>query len=289
MIYAVGGENSEGVTGLLERFDPLTNQWESLEGKPTPVTDVGAAQIGGRIYVPGGRLANGQVTNVLEIYDPALDQWFDGHTLPLPRSEYSLVAFEGHLYLFGGWNGITYVASVFEYDPDQDEWLERTPMPTPRGRSGATIAGGRIFVLGGTNGNQALAANEAYAPPQDLPGSKPWKIFTPMPEGRFDMGVASIVDTIQIIGGEGADQLRSSLRFSQMLDEWQTYELQLSAPWSRMGMVVVGTDLHVLGGTRSRGGLQSAPGVPGPLYNINSGHRGIDDLLGKGSVIWLML
>jgi hypothetical protein len=248
MIYAVGGETVEGVTGVVERFDPPTNVWEALTEKPTPVTDVSAASIGGRIYVPGGRLENGQVTNILEIYDPSTDRWTAGQNVPLPRSEYALVAFEGRLFLIGGWNGTTYVASVFEYDLDQDVWLERTPMPTARGRAGAAIAGGRIFVLGGTNGTQALDANEAYTPSQDEQGGQPWESFLPMPEGRFDMGVASIVETIQIIGGEGEDQLRSSLRFSPLLNEWQTYELQLSEPWSRMGMVVVGADLHALGG-----------------------------------------
>ncbi|HSN95381.1 MAG TPA: LuxR C-terminal-related transcriptional regulator, partial [Anaerolineaceae bacterium] len=54
-IYVIGGETEEGVTGLTEVYDIATDTWARLPDKPTPVTNVKAVVVGGKIYVPGGR------------------------------------------------------------------------------------------------------------------------------------------------------------------------------------------------------------------------------------------
>ncbi len=57
MIYAIGGETGEGVSNLVQRYDPAGKAWTDLAEKPTPVSDIQAAVLGGRIYIPGGRTA----------------------------------------------------------------------------------------------------------------------------------------------------------------------------------------------------------------------------------------
>ena len=47
-IYAIGGETDGGVTGALERYDPVADTWTALAPKPLPVADIGAAVIGGK-------------------------------------------------------------------------------------------------------------------------------------------------------------------------------------------------------------------------------------------------
>ena len=119
-IYAIAGNTEQGESGAVERYDPAQNAWEILNTKPTPVSDVGAAVIGGKIYVPGGQLQSGKLTNRLEIYSPRTDTWSDGAALPEAVSVYAIAVSEGKLYLFGGWNGERYLDTVLEYDPDQD-------------------------------------------------------------------------------------------------------------------------------------------------------------------------
>jgi len=145
-IYAIGGETPKGVTGVVERYDIETDTWDTLPSKPVPVTDIQAAVIGGKIYVPGGKLSSGSPTNIMEIYEPSKNLWKEGPSLPIPTCGYGLVAFEGKLFLFGGWDGQKYLNTVFEYNIDQDKWLERKSMLTGRAYLGATIAGGRIYV-----------------------------------------------------------------------------------------------------------------------------------------------
>src|SRR5574341_1041457 len=49
-IYVIGGKTVEAVTSALERYNPVSDAWTTLEPKPVAVTDVSAVVIGGRIY-----------------------------------------------------------------------------------------------------------------------------------------------------------------------------------------------------------------------------------------------
>jgi N-acetylneuraminic acid mutarotase len=231
----------------------VTDAWTTLTPKPVPVADVGAAVIGGQIYVPGGRTAVGGVTGVLESYDPRRDQWQEHASLPVAISAYALTAFEGRLYLFGGWDGQKYLASVYEYDPGRDKWTERTRMPTARGQTGATVAGGIIYVIGGYDGTRSLAVNEGYAPEREGSRDGPWQSYRPLPAARFGMGVTSIADIVLIIGGEGKAPAQSSLEYFPQRDQWQAIETSIDQPLSRLGLAAVGTNLHALGGEHQTG------------------------------------
>jgi DNA-binding CsgD family transcriptional regulator len=261
-IYAIAGETSEGVTGVLERYDPATDRWSSLLPKPVPVADVSAAVIGGKFYIPGGRLASGEVTNLMEIYDPLQDTWEKGSPLPVALSAYALAAFEGKLYLFGGWNGGKILASVYEYDPEGDVWTPRTPMPTARAFAGAALAGGNIFVVGGYDGQRALAVNEIYLPERDDGQQVAWTQGEPLPEGRYAMGVASVADILHVIGGVGNKNVAlQSLEYPPQTGVWQAFESPHSQPWSQLGVAAFGTRLFVVGGE-----LNTAPTAKNLAY-----------------------
>jgi hypothetical protein len=243
-IYAIGGETTQGVTGVMEQYDVAADTWIMLTSKPVPVADINAAVIGGKIYIPGGRLASGGVTDILESYDPRRDLWERQAPLPIALSGYTLVAFEGKLYVCGGWNGQKFLASVYEYDPDQDNWIERMPMPTARGFAGAAITGGSIYVIGGYDGKESLAVNEEYLPERDT-----WSRRAPLPVGRHAFGIASIAEFIYVVGGEG--ETGSSLiplQYFPQQDQWQEFEVPFSQRWSHLGLVSLQTQLYGMGG-----------------------------------------
>jgi DNA-binding CsgD family transcriptional regulator/N-acetylneuraminic acid mutarotase len=247
-IYAIGGESQAGIVGMAERYDPEQDRWIPLQDKPTAVAEASAAVVGGRVFVPGGRIQGDRVTDVLEIYDPLDDRWERGASLPTPMSAYALATFEGRLYLFGGWDGDRFLEVVLEYDPSRDLWSEKSPMPTPRGRAGASVAAGLIFVIGGMDDSQALAVNEAFDPTREEAGEDPWTIRASMPEGRYGMGIANIIDSIFIIGGAGDSPQLSSLKYFPEQDQWESYALQLAQSWVDFGFVILGTDLYAFGG-----------------------------------------
>jgi N-acetylneuraminic acid mutarotase len=246
-VYAIAGESSGGVTDRVERYDLESDTWEELPAKPTAVTDVVAAVIGGKIYVPGGKLASGAISSKNEVFDPLTNQWSQAAGIPEPLSAYALAAFEGKLYLFGGWNGTTYVQSSYEYDPEIDVWMRLPDIPTPRGYSSAVVSGGKIYVLGGTNDDLILDVNEAFTPHQT--NNQSWEILDKMPQPRFKMGAASLADVVHIVGGVDQDnEALPSWQYLPMSGVWQEFETATGEPWLQLGATPVGTLLVAIGG-----------------------------------------
>jgi DNA-binding CsgD family transcriptional regulator len=247
-IYAIGGEDASGPSNVVEKYDPQTNVWSGLSSKPTSVTDINAAVIGGLIYVPGGKLASGQPTDINEYYDPRTNQWSSGGPLPKPLSSYALTVYEGRMYLFGGWDGNQIVNNAYVYDHRNNTWSEIPPMPTARSNAGAVAVGGKIYVIGGWDDENALNINEVYQP--DMPeNATQWAQSSPLPSGRYGMGITNLADIIFIIGGVGPDESLTVIALPPEGPNWGQLEAPVQSGWSFLSAVTLGTRLYALGGT----------------------------------------
>ncbi len=242
--YFVTGQED----GAVFRYYPKQRSWQTLASKPTPVRDAGAVLIGELIYVPGGRLADGQATDRLEVYNPRLDRWEGRASLPSPRCAYALAALEGRLYLFGGWDGRDYVADVFIYDPQTDSWHTGQPMAARRGLAAAVGVGGKILVLGGWDGKTALATNSVYFPQRDENGEKAWEDQLPLPEGRYGLSAAFLTDVVYVIGGTDGQAELAPLRYDADSNAWLPLELPPQEVGVQPVVLPLGTQLHVFGG-----------------------------------------
>lgn len=245
-LYVIGGENTGGILGKVERYDATQGIWTDLSQKPTPVTDVRAVVLGGKLYVPGGRRSNNpnDITTVVERYDPNAESWEPLPALPQPRSGYALAALEGKLYLFGGWDGATYRSEVFEYDPERESWRERAPMPTARAFADAGVVEGSIYVLGGENQSGPLANNEVYTPAQE--GAQPWARRAPLPQPRSKFGLAVALSTIHVLGGEPRNI--APVKYNALTDSWQPFGGPSQPIGSQAGVVLQDVSIVVLGG-----------------------------------------
>jgi DNA-binding CsgD family transcriptional regulator/N-acetylneuraminic acid mutarotase len=252
-LYAIGGEATQGVTGVVECYDPAMNVWSERAPKPLSVADIGAATVGGVIYVPGGRTPSGEMTNVLEVYDPLQDQWEQRAALPVALSGYALAALEGRVYLFGGTNGHDTLDTVYVYDPSRDNWSKLTSMPTRRAYAGAAVAGERIYVIGGFDGKQALVTNEVFSP--HLEGrEQPWSQAAPMPFGRYPVGVASVADSVYVLGGErDSPSSLTSIVYLLQTDEWQAFESPPVDLGKDARLVPLGNYIYIIGGQTTSG------------------------------------
>lgn len=247
-LYAIGGESSDTVSDQVLRYDLAANSWAALSPKPTAVSDVQAAVVGNKIYVPGGRLENGAISDQLDIYDPQADRWTRGARLPAPRSGYALAAVEGKLYLFGGWDGSAYRNDVWQYDPDADRWSERTPMRDARAFASAAVVEGQVYVMGGENADGALTLNERYVPAVDNGSGTPWAIRAPLPAPRSRLAVAAVGESglIFVLGGAAAEG--ASMLYNSALDSWQALQLPLEATLRDLRAQGIGEKLYILGG-----------------------------------------
>ncbi|MBI5033455.1 MAG: hypothetical protein HZB51_23280 [Chloroflexi bacterium] len=249
-IYVIGGETDETTISTTQSYDPIQDTWTTLQPKPVAVTDISAAIVAGKIYVPGGKLADSSVTSICEVYDPQENVWSQAASLPIALSGYALTPFEGKLYLFGGYDGKNYVNTVYMYDPSRDQWSERTRIPTARALAGVAIAGGKIYVIGGFDGNNALATVEQYLPERDNGKDTPWLRISPMPDGRYAMGIASIADIIHIVGGIGnSSKPPTPIEYLYQQDKWQDFDAPPTLnSWSNLNLIPIESYLYAIGG-----------------------------------------
>ena len=66
------------------------------------------------------------------------------------------------------------------------------------------------------------------------------------------MGIANLVDSIYVVGGDGESDPVGlmQMRYYPLQDSWEVSELATYEFWSKGGLAVVGTRLHILGGLR---------------------------------------
>ena len=106
----------------------------------------GAAVLGGRLYVAGGRGTNALLTSV-EAYDVTTHASTPLAPLPGTRDMARVVAAAGRLFVLGGYEA-TSEPTMLEYDFARETWVSRPAPPLPIG-SAPTIAVGRNIVTFG--------------------------------------------------------------------------------------------------------------------------------------------
>jgi len=243
-IFAIAGQSPEGVTGVVEIYNPADDIWTRGSDKPIPVTDVSAATIGADVYVPGGCDDAGSPMQTVEVYDAVADAWRQASPLPKPLCAYALAAVGEKLYLFGGWDGEQYVADAYVYEPRTDTWAKATPMPIPRGFAPAAALESRIYVVGGYDGEAELTTCAVYAPEKNS-----WGECAPLTVGRGGLGLASLRGHLYAIGGGGwSSYLGFNERYNPADDIWSAIETPLVEEWRSPGVVVVENTIYAIGG-----------------------------------------
>jgi hypothetical protein len=164
-----------------------------------PRGSAGAAVVGGKIHVFGGRDIDGKVLATHEVYDPSTGTWSDAAPLPLARDHMAVVAADGKIHAIGGRIGgaVQRVAQHDIYDPATDTWTSAAPLPTPRSGLAGAYYRGLILVLGGElPPDHTFPENEAYDPKASR-----WVTLAPMPHGRHGFGGGVIGDNVYFVGG----------------------------------------------------------------------------------------
>ncbi len=176
-LYAIGGRTASGApcsgseTSSVERYNVLTDTWETVAPLPSARSDLAAATVGNKIYVFGGCTTSPfTVLSDVDMYDPNTDTWSTAPTdMPTARAAMYAVAMRGGtVYVIGGWDGIGSGLQTNEaYKAATDTWTTGLPpMPTGRAETGAADHNGKIYILGGAKpafGN-STDVNEVFKP-----------------------------------------------------------------------------------------------------------------------------
>lgn len=245
-LYQIGGEVPAGTVNLVNIYETDTGQWMAGAAKPTAVADATAAVLFGEIFVPGGRLADGQPTAVVEAYSPANNAWRPVAPLPVPISGGLALSNGSLLYLFGGWDGESYLADVLVYNPSTNVWESLPPMSEPRALATGGLLSGEFFVVGGRNEQGELAVCENYDPE-----TAAWNSCPDMNRPRAGAGAAVLVNNLlYVIGGGIEEQTLDSEVFNIELASWQLVDMPMleSESWHHLAVANIETQIFVFGG-----------------------------------------
>jgi N-acetylneuraminic acid mutarotase len=141
----------------LQIYDFKTGEWSYGQEVPNPRNHVGAAALGGKLYVAGGRIEGSYSVPTFDRYDPATDSWERLPDAPLGSSSTALVAIGGKLVMVGGeeqnnWkDGSGWVTpSAWSFDPGENRWRRLPDMAYARRAGGVAATRHRIYAIGGS-------------------------------------------------------------------------------------------------------------------------------------------
>ena len=259
-VYAIGGEVGDGVVDDVDVFDTQTLNWRRAAAKPTAVSGATAAELFGEIYVPGGRLADGQPTANVEVYSPSQDAWRRAAPLPQPIAGGLALADGGFLYLIGGWGEAGALATVYLYDPAADSWRPVAALPQPRAEAAGGALTGQLYVVGGSDGQTGQASCYSYDPPRDT-----WQRCPAMLQPRANAGSTVLLNKLYVIGGTSAGTAGHGEVYDPNTGTWTVLNPPPGvAAWDAPGVTHVETRIYAVGG-RKGGALSDATLVYSPF------------------------
>jgi len=223
-IYIVGGglKKPDGNFQFLktvEIYNPETDQWESGPDMNQPHDYPAATLLDGAIYILGGHhpdaCLGGPKTDpgfdYCERWSPGDDVWEEIAPLPTPRFAANALTRDGKIYTSGGVaftpDGFNNFDFFENYTPSTNQWHKDTSLtlPWPAAGQGMCNIKGSFFFFGGYSTDN-IHPRAAVCSPENTQ----WQRLPDMPSARAAMGVASIGNTLYLVGG-WADNGRTPL------------------------------------------------------------------------------
>lgn len=201
-LYVVGGysqpsDTSAGAVSSFWRYDPATSRWTAMSPAPLPRAAAGAAVLGHRLYVAGGRSDTLTTISTLAIFDFDTGRWSLGPSLHHAREHVAGVAAGGAVWILGGRAvGLGNFADVERYKPGASSWDRVAPMPVARSGFQAVNVGGKIVVVGGEGPAGTIAEVDELDPVTDR-----WTRLPDLPIARHGLGLVAVGPLVYAIEG----------------------------------------------------------------------------------------
>lgn len=218
---------------------------------PYARTEVGVAQLEGRIYVIGG-FGQAADQRVVQVYDISRDSWSTAAPLPIGLNHAGAVALGGRLYVIGGFldsGGAS--ADCYAYDPSSNGWKKIAPLPSPRGSPAVAVLDGKIHAVGG-NDRGSITAHDVYDPARDA-----WTSRAPLPVGRDHLALVADAASgkLYAFGGRIGTYAHNTDYVDAYDPATDTWAERSRMPTARSGIAAasVSGTIYVIGGENPRG------------------------------------
>ncbi|XP_074541401.1 kelch-like protein 29 isoform X1 [Halichoeres trimaculatus] len=189
-LYTIGGLGVSGNLDHVERYDTITNQWETIAPLPKPVHSAAATVCGGKVYVFGGVNEAGRSAGVLQSYVPQSNTWSFIESPMIDNKCAPAVSLNSLIFILGG----AYARATTIYDPDKGNIKAGPNMNHSRQFCSAVVLDGKIFATGGIVSSEgpALGNMETLDP-----STNTWTLLQSLPCPLFRHGCVVIKKYIQ--------------------------------------------------------------------------------------------
>jgi kelch-like protein 10 len=216
LIYIVGGYDGTDYLNTVQRYDPLTKNWQDCACMYQSRCYVSVCSQDGKIYALGG--FNGITrTNSGETYNSGLNQWEMIPAMHCKRSDASAASLNGKIYIVGGFDGEDVLNSAERFDPDTKEWTFIPHMESPRSGVNLVAYNDSLYAIGGFNAFFRLSSVERYSPFS----LSNWQQVSEMCIPRSNFAAVVLDGKIFVFGGfDGATVIADAEYFDEETGEW---------------------------------------------------------------------
>lgn len=165
--------------------------WVFKSPMPTPRFGFSAVVFEGKIYVMGGRSADGKILDIVERYDPETDSW-DGAVPPMRRNRVhcAAVVYDGKIFVLGGRtessedegdDDSNVLDKVEFFNPQEQKWESFQDMEVRREGLSAVVLSDTMYAVGGSDERNIILASVEYYDIEDDEWklSNPWRLVSP--------------------------------------------------------------------------------------------------------------
>jgi len=260
-LYLLGGRGMRNV----DRYDPETETWVSLEPMPIEMHHFQPVVIGSRIYVIGAFTCcypNEAIVRDIYIYNTVTESWSTDGEMPVDRARGSAAAVfhKGKIYLLGG-NTLGHNGGAVEwfdeYDPVTKQWTTLADAPNARDHFMAAVAYGKLVAAAGRVTDLPNPFDKPVLPTDIYDfASQSWSSEADIPTGRAGVLAGASGAEVIVAGGEintSTTALPKVEAFNVVSKTWRDLQ-PLNIGRHSGGGVVVDNQMHVVAGSENTGG-----------------------------------
>ena len=262
-----GSDQSLGLLGTCELYDPATGTWSKTGSLNTPRGGFTATLLqNGEVLVAGGIDNAGASLDTAEIYDPIKGTWRYTGSFPGPRFWHAATRLaDGKVLIVGGSNDADFLSAIggaSVYDPVAGTWSGAGGLYTPRAQPTATLlANGNVLVAGGFDnlyGAQGgMVDHASYALADLFDPSAHWSATAPMNARRIDH-TATLLPSGEVLvtgGHDAKGELASTELYDPATGTWHTAASMRDARINHTATLLADGRVLVVGGYSGVGGL----------------------------------
>jgi len=217
-LFVTGGDNGSVPFGLSTVYSAKINSdgtigtWATLSTIPQAIRLHSAVTYNGYLFMTGGSNNTGSFSTVYSAKinsDGTIGSWATLSILPQTIQRHSAVAYNGYLFVTGGYNGSSYISTVYSAKINSDGtiggWATLSTLPQLIGYHSAVTYNRYLFVTGGTAASDLSTVYSAKINSDGTIGS--WATLSTLPQLMMGHKAVAYNGYLFVTGGTSAAAL----------------------------------------------------------------------------------